>query len=199
MLSLYALTVAWHAPKVLTRLTASGLDARLGIAAWLAAMITALLSVAVALQFLVRAAVAGWPGLAEAVCRSVAGGACTPVVYRSALFELLLGLAVLVAATMATTLAWRYGRDLQQAQRSTRTHAEVARMVGRQLARATTVTVGAGEALIVDAREPVAYCLPGRPATIVLTTAATVPCLIPSNCQRCWRMSEPIWLAAITS
>src|SRR5271166_4655499 len=105
MLSLYALTVAWQAPQGLTRLTASGLGARLGIAAWLAAMITALLSAAVALQFLVRVVVAGWPGLAQAVCRSVAGGACTPVVYRSALFELLLGLSVIVAATMATALA----------------------------------------------------------------------------------------------
>ncbi len=119
LLSLYALVVAWHAPKVLTRLTAKGLGARLGIAAWLAAMTTALVSTALALQFLVRSVVAGWPGLAEAVCRSVAGGACTPVVYRSAMFELLLGVAVTSATFMAAVLLWRYGRGLQQAQRGT--------------------------------------------------------------------------------
>ncbi len=173
VLSLYALAVAWLAPKVLTRLTATGLGARLGIAAWLTAMTTALVSAAVALQFLVRAAIAGWPGLAEAVCRSVAGGACTPGVYRNALFELLLGLSVIVATTMAAALAWRYGRGLQQAQRGTRLHAEAARMMAQRLACATPATVGrAGETLVLDAREPAAYCLPGRPATIVLTTGA---------------------------
>ena len=173
LLSLYALAVAWHAPKVLTRLTATGLGARLGIAAWLAAMTTALASAAIALQFLVRSVIAGWPRLAGAVCRSVAGGACTPVVYRSAMFELLLGLAVMIATITAVVLAWRYGRGLQQAQRGTRSHAEIARMAGRQLTAAASGTVRrAGDTLVLHAREPVAYCLPGRPATIVLTTGA---------------------------
>jgi Zn-dependent protease with chaperone function len=158
---------------VLTRLTASGLGARLGIAAWLTAMLTALLSAAVALLFLVRAVVAGWPRLAEAVCRSVAGGACTSVVYRSALFELLFGLTVIIAVIMAAALGWRYGRGLQEAQRGTRTHAELARIAGRQLVGATAEPVGrAGDTLVLDATELVAYCLPGRPPTIVLTTAA---------------------------
>ncbi|MGO8961248.1 MAG: M56 family metallopeptidase [Streptosporangiaceae bacterium] len=173
LVSLYALAVAWHAPKVLTRLTATGLSARLGIAAWLVAMLTALASAALALQFLVRAVVAGWPGLAEAVCRSVAGSDCTPVVYRSAMFEVLLGLTVIVATIMTAALAWRYGRGLQQAQRGTRTHAEVARMTARQLLGPSQAAArGAGHTLVLDAREPVAYCLPGRPATIVLTTGA---------------------------
>ena len=173
LISLYAVAVAWHAPTILTRLTAGGLGARLGIAAWLTAMLTTLVSAAVALQFLVIAVVAGWPGLAEAVCRSVAGGACTPVVYRSAVFELLLGLAVLVAAMAAAVLAWRYGRGLQQAQRSTRAHAEVARIAGQQLLSAGSAEARSpGGTLVLDAREPVAYCLPGRPATIVLTTGA---------------------------
>ena len=171
LLSLYALAVAWHAPKVLMRMTASGLGARLGIAAWLTAMTTALVSAAIALLFLVRAVVAGWPGLAQAVCRSVAGGACTPVVYRSATFELLLGLAVVIATAMAVVLAWRYGRGLQQAQRGTRSHAEVARMAGQQLG-ASGLAGKAGDTLVLHASEPVAYCLPGRPATIVLTTGA---------------------------
>ncbi len=173
VLSLYALAVAWHAPKVLTRLTARGLGVGLGIAAWLTAMTTALVSAAIALQFLVRAVVAGWPGLAEAVCRSVTGGACAPVVYRSAMFELLLGLAVVIATITAVVLAWRYGRGLQQAQRGTRSHAEAARMAGQQLTAAAAGTAARpGDTLVLDAREPVAYCLPGRPATIVLTTGA---------------------------
>jgi hypothetical protein len=71
---LSALAVAWYAPALLTRVTARGASARLGLVAWLTAMASVLASLLVALQFLIRAAVAGWPRLAEAVCRSVARG-----------------------------------------------------------------------------------------------------------------------------
>jgi Zn-dependent protease with chaperone function len=161
----YALAVAWYVPPLLTRLTARGISARLGLAAWLTAMVSVLASAAAAVQFLVRAAIAGWPGLAEAVCRSVAGRACAPVIYRSAIFELALGGAAIVAALTAAVLAWRYGRGMQQAQRRTRAHAEVARVAGRRLP-------GLSAAVVLDAPQPVAYCVPGRPATIVLTSGA---------------------------
>ncbi len=39
---LYALAVAWLVPALLTRLTAHGISARLGLAAWLTAMLSAL-------------------------------------------------------------------------------------------------------------------------------------------------------------
>jgi Zn-dependent protease with chaperone function len=162
---MYALALAWYAPAPLKRLTAGGISPRLGLASWLTAMVSALASVAVALQFLVRAAVAGWSRLAEAVCHSVAGQACAPAVYRSAIFELALGVASIAAALTVAALAWRYGRRLQQAQRRTRAHAEVARVTGRRLP-------GARAAVVLDAPQPVAYCVPGRPATIVLTSGA---------------------------
>ena len=161
----YALVVAWCLPALLTRLTAAGLSARLGLAAWLAAMVSVLASLLAAIQYLFTAAVAGWPQLAEAVCRSVAGGACTTVVYRSAAFELGLGLAAVTAALALAVLAWRYGRSVQRAQRRTRAHAEAARITGRRLP-------GAGAAVVLDAAQPAAYCVPGRPAAIVLTSAA---------------------------
>ena len=161
----YALVVAWCLPALLTRLTVAGLSARLGLAAWLAAMVSVLASLLAALQYLFTAAVAGWPQLAEAVCRSVAGGACTTVVYRSAAFELGLGLAAVAAALALAVLAWRYGRSVQRAQRRTRAHAEAARITGRRLP-------GAGAAVVLNAAQPAAYCVPGRPAAIVLTSAA---------------------------
>ena len=161
----YALVVAWCLPALLTRLTAAGLSARLGLAAWLAAMVSVLASLLAAIQYLFTAAVAGWPQLAEAVCRSVAGGACTTVVYRSAAFELGLGLAAVAAALALAVLAWRYGRSVQRAQRRTRAHAEAARITGRRLP-------GGGAAVVLDAAQPAAYCVPGRPAAIVLTSAA---------------------------
>ena len=161
----YALAVAWCAPALLTRLTARGISPRLGLAAWSTAMASVLASALVALQFLIRAAVAGWPGLAEAVCRSVEGGSCAPAVYRSAIFEFALGITTIAAALTVTVLAWRYGRRVQRGQRRTRDHAEVARITGRRLP-------GAGAAVVLDATPRVAYCVPGRPATIVVTSGA---------------------------
>jgi beta-lactamase regulating signal transducer with metallopeptidase domain len=161
----YALAVAWCAPALLMRLTARGISPRLGLAAWSTAMASVLASALVALQFLIRAAVAGWPGLAEAVCRSVEGGSCAPAVYRSAIFEFALGITTIAAALTLTVLAWRYGRSVQRAQRRTRAHAEAALIAGRQLP-------GGGAAVVLDAAQPAAYCVPGRPAAIVLTSAA---------------------------
>jgi Zn-dependent protease with chaperone function len=174
----YAVVIAWYMPALLTRLTGSGISPRLGLAAWLTATASVLASLAVALLYLARAAVVGWSGLAEAVCRSVAGGPCTAVVYRSAVFELALGLAALAAALTAAGVAWRYGRGVQRAQRRTRAHAEVARITGRRLPvkgdgeGGTGRRVGGGAALVLDASQPVAYCVPGRPAAIVVTSGA---------------------------
>jgi Zn-dependent protease with chaperone function len=161
----YALVVAWCAPALLTRLTARGVSARLGLAAWAAAMLSVLASALVALQFLIRAAIAGWPGLAEVVCRSVSGGACAPAVYRSAIFELVLGVVTIAAALVVTVQAWRYGRSVQRGQRRTRAHAQVARIAGRSLP-------GVSATVVLDATQRAAYCLPGRPATIVVTSGA---------------------------
>jgi Zn-dependent protease with chaperone function len=161
----YAVAMAWCLPPFLTRLTSAGISARLGLAAWLTAMASVLASVVVAIQYLVTAAIVGWSQLAEAVCRSVAGGRCTAVVYRSAVFELALGLIAIAAALALAVLAWRYGRSVQRAQQRTRAHAEAARITGRRLS-------GAAAAVVLDAAQPAAYCVPGRPGAIVLTSGA---------------------------
>jgi Zn-dependent protease with chaperone function len=159
----YAVAVAWLAPSLLTRLTGHGVSARLGLAAWLAAMISSLACAGVAVGLLVGAAVSGWPRFAAAVCREVAGQACTPVVYRSLLYEIGLAAAALVAALTAAALAVRYARRMGRARRRTRAHAEAARLTCRP---------GMAETFVLDAVQPVAYCVPGRPATIVVTSGA---------------------------
>src|ERR1022692_2669905 len=193
----YALVVAWCLPAPLTRLTARGVSARLGLAAWLTAMISALASTAIALQFLIRVAIGGWPGLAEAVCRSVAGAACAPTVYRSAIFELALGAATVFAAVTVAVAVWRYGRGVQRAKQRTHAHAAAARITGTKLRDAVVRDAAVRnavlrdavacdavardavvrdamvrDAVVLDAPQPVAYCVPGRPATIVLSTGA---------------------------
>jgi beta-lactamase regulating signal transducer with metallopeptidase domain len=165
LLSGYALAVAWGAPPLLRRLTAGGVSARLGLVAWLTAMASALASAAFALQFLARGALAGWSRLAEVVCRSVSGHACTQAGYQGAAVELVLGALAIVACLAAAVLAWRYGRSVQRAQQHTRAHADGARITGRRLP-------GDDDAVVLDAAQPVAYCLPGRPATIVVSSGA---------------------------
>ena len=157
----YSVTVAWLVPSVLTRLTSSGTGARLGVAVWLTALASVLVSGGISLFFLIRAAVEGWAQLAEVVCRSMSGGACTPVVYRSALFELGLGIVAALAAYAAATLAWRYGRRLQSARQRTRSHAEAAYVAGRHLGPGTVV---------LDVPQRAAYCVP--PGIIVVTSGA---------------------------
>jgi Zn-dependent protease with chaperone function len=150
----YALVVAWCLPPWLARLTASGASARLGLAAWLGATGSALAASGLAILFLLRTVRADWPSLTRALCRSVAGSACAPRVYRSALYELGVA-AVALAVTVAAVLAlWRYGRRVERAQRRSREHAEVARITGRALA-------GTG-AVVLDDPRPAAYCVPGR-------------------------------------
>ena len=161
----YALAVALWAPTLLVRLTVRGVSARLGLVAWLTAMASALASAAIALQFLAREAVVGWSRLAQVVCRSVAGHACTATGYQGAAFEFALGVIATVAVLAAAAAAWRYGHNVQRAQRQTRAHAGVARITGRKLP-------GEDRAVVLDAAQPVAYCLPGRPATIVVSSGA---------------------------
>jgi hypothetical protein len=71
-----------------------------------------------------------------------------------------LGLAGLVLALAMVSGAGR----LRAARRAALRHAQTARLVGRQ--------VTALEATVVEDPRPVAYCLPGRQPTIVLTTGA---------------------------
>jgi Zn-dependent protease with chaperone function len=168
LLAGYALLVAWCLPPWLARLTSRGVSAPLGLAAWLCAMGSVLAAAGLAIQFLFRTIGADWPSLTRALCRSVAGTACTPVVYRSALYELGVT-AVALAVTVAAALAlWRYGRRVQRAGRRSREHAEVALVAGRALA-------GTG-AVVLDDPRPAAYCVPGRvlagTGPIVLTSGA---------------------------
>jgi Zn-dependent protease with chaperone function len=163
----YALAVAWCVPPCLARLTSRGVSAPLGLAAWLCAMGSALAAAGLAIQFLFRTMGADWPSLTRALCRSAAGNACTPVVYRSALYELGVA-AVALAVTAAAALAlWRYGRRVQRAGRRSREHARVARIAGRALP-------GTG-ALVLDDLRPAAYCVPGR------TLARTGPIVVTSG------------------
>jgi Zn-dependent protease with chaperone function len=179
----YAACAAWCVPALLAPLTRRGVSVRAGLAAWLAAMGCVLLSAAVAIELSFRTVAADWPQLTRALCRSVAGGACTPEVYRSALYEGGVAALVIVATLLSAVALWRYGRRVQRSRRQTRAHAEVARMVGRALAPGAGAAGRAApgpralarrhaETFVLDDPRPAAYCVAGRPAAIVLTSGA---------------------------
>ena len=166
----YAVAVAWLAPASLARLTANGVNARFALTAWLAAISSVVVSVLLAVSFLVRHTITSWPTFARTFCRSVTDGNCPPQVYRSALFELSLALAATIAALAAVIVAWRYGRSLRRARRQTRAHAEAARITGAPFPGHGMPPLAT--AVVLDAPQRAVYCVPGRPATIVLTKGA---------------------------
>jgi Zn-dependent protease with chaperone function len=160
----YAIVVACCTPALLVPLTSRGASVRPGVGAWLSAMASAVAAAAIAVALVTRAAAAAWPTLTRVLCQQVAGTTCTPQVYRSALYSA--GVAILAAVIILAALAalWRYGRRTRRAAARTRLHARAALLAGRELA-------GTG-AVILDDPRPVAYCVAGRPAAIVVTSGA---------------------------
>jgi Zn-dependent protease with chaperone function len=177
ILVLYAAAVAWCLPAPLARLTARGASPRFGLAAWLAAMVSVLASLGAALFLLVAAVTANWPRLSQAVCHEVAGTACTPVIYRSALYEAGLAGLLAVASLAALAGAWRYGGRVRRARRQTAGHATAVRIVGRTLPgagmpggdSAAGHERGGVGTMVLDDPRPAAYCVAGRPPVIVVT------------------------------
>ena len=185
----YAACAAWCVPALLAPLTRRGVSVRAGLAAWLAAMASVLASAAVAIELSFRTVAADWPQLTQALCRSVAGGACTPAVYRSALYEGGVTALAVTATLLAAAAAWRYARRVQRSRAQTRSHARTALLVGRAIAGPAADAAAAGDAaaglaaipakhdgraraVVLDDPRPAAYCAAGRPAAIVVTSGA---------------------------
>ena len=180
----YAACAAWLAPVLLAPLTRHGVSVRAGLAAWLAAMASVLLAAALATSISLATAAAEWPRFTQALCRSVAGGACTPGVYRSVLYQAGVALLAALLALAVVVAAWRYGRRVQRSRAQTRAHAETALLVGRTVSGSTVSgsavsgtgvsgsAVGGARTVMLDDPRPAAYCVAGHPAAIVVTSGA---------------------------
>ncbi|MEV0768557.1 M56 family metallopeptidase [Nocardia salmonicida] len=158
----YTVVVAVLAPPLLLRTAGDGQHPRLGLVAWLSAIISVLLSWAVAVVFLsadvVRDLLAD-QHLDLGRCFRQLHDAATGVYGAAVQVGLwaLAGLAV-IAVAVAT---WRLCRSLVRARSVTHQHAHAARMVGRRHDR--------HDAVVLDHPEPAAYSVAGNPHTIVLT------------------------------
>jgi Zn-dependent protease with chaperone function len=162
-LLLYSLTVIVAGPPLLRRLTNGGHAPRLGVAAWLTAIGSVLLTWAAA-AVLVMIEVAGhWkdPGVLLASCLArlrgaMAGGAGTAP--QIVLVVLAAGAALAAAATSV-----RLARTLIRMRARAHDHADAVRLVGYRSGQ---------DVVVVEDANPAAYCVPGRPPAIVVTTAA---------------------------
>ncbi|MGH3868453.1 MAG: M56 family metallopeptidase [Pseudonocardiaceae bacterium] len=163
-LLLYSIAVAVLGPRLLVGLTRAGVAPGLGVAAWLAAIGSVVLSWVSAAAFLGVELVRDWnqPGRILRTCfaalRSVAAGRYGVLIQIG-----LLALTTFAAVALAV-LAGNLAQSLARARASTHQHARMARLAGRR--------VPGLDAVVFDAPERAAYCAAGRPHTIVVTSAA---------------------------
>ncbi|QSE87696.1 M56 family metallopeptidase (plasmid) [Rhodococcus pseudokoreensis] len=164
-LLLYSFVVAVLTPPLLVRLTHGGVAPVLGVAAWMAAIGSVALSWAAAAAFVVAELASNGSAPGRSLLGSCVASLREVVSGRAgvALQVGLLLLAVLAVLAFAV-VAWRLGDRLLRMRRSTHGHARMTRIVGRRIAGV--------DAVVLDAPERAAYCVAGRPNTIVVTTAA---------------------------
>jgi beta-lactamase regulating signal transducer with metallopeptidase domain len=163
-LLLYSLVVLMAGPPVLRRLTQTGDAPQLGVAAWVTAIGSVLLSWVAAMVLALADLAHHWrhPGAVLASClealRGLAAGNAGTV--------LQVGLLTLVGlgAVAITISAARLVRTLVRMRSRTHGHASAVRLVGRRL-------IGL-DAVVIEAAEPAAYCIAGRPHAVVVTSAA---------------------------
>lgn len=165
-LLLYSLVVLLVGPPLLRRLTDSGQAPRLGVAAWLTAIVSVLLSWVAALVVAVVEVVRRWdhPGLVVASClawlRGVISGEAGIVPQTVVSGSVI---AVGVGAVVATV---RLMHALRAMRCRAHKHAHDVRLVGHQ--------TDDSDVVVIDAPRPAAYCVSGRPPAIVVTSAALV-------------------------
>jgi Zn-dependent protease with chaperone function len=163
-LVLYSLVVLVVGPSVLSNLTRAGHLPRLGVAAWLAAIGSVLVSWLAATVLALADLAHHWqqPGVVVASClamlRGVAAGITVSAVQIALLTVVLAGAAVVMIG------AARLIRVLARMRRRTHGHASAIRLVGRRLTGL--------DAVVIDSAEPAAYCIAGRPNAVVITSGA---------------------------
>ncbi|GAB4585361.1 M56 family metallopeptidase [Nocardia sp. IFM 10818] len=164
-LLLYGFAVAVLAPRLLQRVTHAGAAPRVALVAWLASMASTVLAWSAATVLLLIDLVSH--GISTAPKRFVdtcvthlhdasVGRYGTPV---QAGLLLLAGLVALAAGVLGVRLA----KSLLRARRSTLEHAQLTRMAGRHHPEL--------DAVVLEVDEPAAYCVAGKPHTIVLSRA----------------------------
>ncbi|OPX08175.1 M56 family metallopeptidase [Mycobacterium sp. AT1] len=160
-LLLYGAMVTWLAPAPLSRLTRRGTNPRLGVAAWVTAMAGVLVAWTVAVGVVAVSLVRGGPNSSVVVlCLELLGVPEREAMLGAFAATGLLAVGVLVSAVVAVGV----GRTVLGLRAHSAEHADAARIIG-------TPTDAEG-VFVVAGERPAAYCVVGRPDTIVVTMAA---------------------------
>ena len=156
-----AVTVTWLSPPLLSRLTRTGISPHMGVAAWLTAIVAALLAWVGAVTLIAVAALHGLEdSSAVTLCLELFGFSDhTPLPGQLGSVAL-----IVTAVVLSAMVIGRVGRSVLVLRSRSHEHAHAARMIGRPTDRPDVV--------VVDAHRPAAYCVVGRPNAIVITTAA---------------------------
>lgn len=166
-LFLYSLVVLVAGPPLLRALTRYGHAPRFGVAAWLTAIGTVLLIWLVVAGMVIIDVASHWhyPRILMASCLVRLRGVVNVVSDSAGLTpQVTLGAIVAAAALMAALASGRVARTISGMRVRAQEHAEAVRLVGRR--------TGDPDVVIVEASEPAAYCVSGRPSAIVVTSAA---------------------------
>jgi Zn-dependent protease with chaperone function len=164
-LLLYAAVVCVAAPRLLLYLTRGGSAPGAAVAVWLIVVASVLASWAAATVALVVHVARTWnrpDPFALAACLAQVRSAATGHSGLAMQVGLLVPMVVLFA--FVAVLASRVGRSLMTARAHSRRHAQSAWIIGRRVAGV--------DGLVVDAPQKMAYCVGGRPGTVVITSAA---------------------------
>lgn len=161
-LMFYVAVLAWASPALLRSLGGPGLAPRLIVGAWLTAMASTLTAWAVALSLLLFSVVSSvHDASAVRLCLRIIGQARHIDVPGQRPATAL----VVTAAVIATAVTGcRVLRGTRRLRAKSYEHAEGIRIVGS--------ATGSPGVVLVDAAEPTAYCVAGRPHAIVVSTAA---------------------------
>ncbi len=162
-LLLYGFTVAVLAPQLLRRSIRVGAAPRLGVAAWMSAIVSVGASWAFGLAILLVDVTQDLlqPGGSRVV------GNCLLELHEAAAgrYGVVVQTGILTLSALASVagvvLAARLISALLRARRTTHEHARMVRVAGRHNAEL--------DAVVLDLDEPVAYCVAGRPHAVVVT------------------------------
>lgn len=163
-LLLYSALVIVAGPPLLRRMTRGADSPRLGVAAWLTAIATVLISWLAAVIAVVVQLVVHWDHRQSLIASCVAqlrfiATGQAGVLPRIALLGLIVAGSIAVVVTVT-----RLAVTLAGMQRRSNKHVEALHLVGRRTA--------AEDVVVLDAEKPAAYCVSGRPPVIVVTSAA---------------------------
>lgn len=162
-LLLYVMVVMAAGPKLLLRITADGNAPRLAIAAWLTAVVTVLGCSVAAMALLLIEAAGHWDSPDSLLMSCLGRLQAILLGYSGWPARIVATAAVAIAFGSLVAICVRVGRALSRMRTHTFAHADAVRLVGRS---------DGSDVVIIEAAEPAAYCVAGRPPAIVVTTAA---------------------------